>query len=211
MAINYQVKQGDCISSIAFEHGFLPNTIWDHPNNAVLKGKRKDPNVLMPGDNVFVPDKRLKEVSEPTSQVHKFICKMAPANLHLHLLNDGEPMANEPFILDINGKINEGTTDSEGKLRVAISPDAKKGVLLVGEVGDQIKYDLNLGTLEPIEQVSGVKKRLHNLGYKVGSLNEQITEELEDAIFEFEFDHKLTQTGKITQTNRSKLKEIYGC
>lgn len=211
MAINYQVKQGDCISSIAFENGFFPDTIWNHPNNARLKENRKDPNVLMPGDVVFVPDKRFKEVSEPTNQVHKFIYKTTPANLYLHLLNDGEPIANEPFVLEIDGKITEGTTDGEGKLRTSILPNAKKGVLMVGEVGDQIKYDLNLGTLEPIDQVSGVKKRLHNLGYKVGSLNEQITEELENAIFEFEFDHQLTQTGKITETNRAKLKEIYGC
>ena len=211
MAINYQVKQGDCISSIAFENGFLPDTIWNHPNNAQLKVKRQDPNVLMPGDVVFVPDKRLKEISEPTSQVHKFICKLTPATLYLHLLNDGEPIANETFELDVDGKITDGITDGEGKLRVSISPNAKKGVLMVGEIGDQIKYDLNLGTLEPIDKVSGVKKRLYNLGYKVGSLNDQITEELEDAIFEFEFDHQLTQTGKITETNRAKLKEIYGC
>lgn len=211
MAINYQVKQGDCISSIAFENGFFPDTIWNHPNNAQLKEKRQDPNVLMPGDMVFVPDKRQKEVGESTNQVHKFIYKAAPANLYLHLLNDGEPIANEPFVLEVDGKITEGTTDGEGKLRATILPNAKKGVLIVGEVEDQIKYDLNLGTLAPIDQVSGIKIRLHNLGYKVGSLDEQITEEFKDAISEFEFDHELTQTGQITETNRAKLKELYGC
>ena len=72
MPINHQVKQGDCISSIAFENGFFPDTIWNHPSNAELKKKREDPHVLLPGDMVFIPDKRPKEVSEPTNQVHKF-------------------------------------------------------------------------------------------------------------------------------------------
>ena len=211
MAINYTVKSGDCISSIAFEQGFSPETIWNHPNNTTLKNKRNDPNILMAGDIVFVPDKQIKEVSEPTSQVYKFKCKTSPVKLNLHLLDDGEPIANEPFMIDIDGKITEGVTDGQGKIKISILPNAKKGNLVVGEVNSQIKYDLNLGKLAPIGEVSGIKKRLHNLGYKVGILDETINEQLENAIAEFEFDHNLTQTGEITETNRAKLLEIYGC
>jgi len=211
MAINYSVKQGDCISSIAFEHGFLPNTIWDHANNAELKMKRQEPNILMPGDIVFIPDKRLKEVGEPTNQVHKFKHQGVPAKLNLHLLDDGEPISNEPFVLEINGKITEGTTDNEGKIRVSIMPNADKGKLVLGTGASQIEYLLDLGWLDPIEKVSGVKKRLQNLGYNVGLLHEIMTDELEEAIMEFEYDYKLEQTGQITEKNRAKLKEVYGC
>ena len=211
MAINYEVKQGDCISSIAFEHGLLPNIIWDHANNAELKSKRKNPNILLPGDVVFVPDKRLKEVSEPTNQVHKFKFQGAPAKLNLKLLDDGEPISNEPFVLDINGKITEGTTDHEGRIRVSIVPNAESGELIVGTGKNRYEYSLDLGWLDPIEQVSGVKKRLHNLGYEAGIFDERITDELADALTAFEFDHKLEQTGQITEKNRTKLKEVYGC
>ena len=62
MAENYQVKQGDCISSIAFEKGFFPDTIWNHPENENLKELRKDPSVLLPGDSVYIPDKRLRNL-----------------------------------------------------------------------------------------------------------------------------------------------------
>ena len=84
MPINYQVKQGDCISSIAFEHGFFGDTIWNHPNNKDLKTKRQDPNILMPGDMVFVPDKRLKEVSESTNQVINLNAKTRRKNLRFN-------------------------------------------------------------------------------------------------------------------------------
>src|SRR5438552_1759525 len=101
MAINYQVQQGDCISSIASEHGFFPDTIWNHPNNVRLKEKRLNPNALMPGDVVFVPDLRLKEVRGATNQVHKFRVKNTPAKLHLQFMFQGKPRANVPYTLTI--------------------------------------------------------------------------------------------------------------
>ena len=70
MATNYQVKPGDCVSSIAFEHGFFPDTIWNHPSNKQLKEKRKDPNTLCAGDSVYIPDLREKVVNKPTNQMH---------------------------------------------------------------------------------------------------------------------------------------------
>jgi hypothetical protein len=135
MAINYQVKQGDCISSIAFENGFFPDTIWNHPNNAELKKKRKDPNVLVPNDVVFVPDKRPKEVSEPTDQVHKFQFKNTPAVFSVQLFDyQEEPRANQNYEFVIDDKLNlTGTTNDEGVLEVTFPPNSKRGVLTVGE------------------------------------------------------------------------------
>ena len=50
----YTVKQGDCITSIAFNKGFYEKTIWDHPDNAKLKNDRKDMKILQPGDKVVI-------------------------------------------------------------------------------------------------------------------------------------------------------------
>ncbi len=53
----YTVKPGDYLVKIANEHGIANwKTIWDHPNNAELRKKRKSPDVLFPGDQVYVCD-----------------------------------------------------------------------------------------------------------------------------------------------------------
>ena len=37
MPIEHTVQPGECIDSIAFQHGFFPDTLWDHGDNAALK------------------------------------------------------------------------------------------------------------------------------------------------------------------------------
>jgi hypothetical protein len=46
MPIPHTVQNGECLSSIAFQYGFFVSTIWDDPDNAQLRGQRKDHNIL---------------------------------------------------------------------------------------------------------------------------------------------------------------------
>ena len=212
MPINYQVKQGDCISSIAFENGFFPDTIWNHPSNAELKKKRENPNVLMPGDMVFVPDKRLKEVSEPTNQVHKFRYKSTPAKFRIQITEDNEPRANVPYILTIDGQVvsNPGDkTTSAGMVVCSISPLAREGVLTVGEGEEAVEYNLVLGYLNPIHELTGVKQRLRNLGLFDGAIDSKLTEETKDALRAFQALQKLPTTGEADQATLDKLRQIH--
>lgn len=208
MAINYTVKQGDCISSIAFEHGFFADTIRNHPNNAELKKKRKDLNILMPGDIVFVPDKQIKEVSEPTNQVYKFKCKNTPEKFKLQLLLHGEPRANEDYELEIEGLKFEGKTDSQGRLEHFIPPDAKKGKMILSN-GAEIQ-ELRLGNLNPSDEITGVQGRLRNLGLYFGPIDGKMSDELEEAIQEYQFTKNIEPDGKLTQTTIDALKQDYG-
>src|SRR5438270_7345148 len=86
MAGYYIVKQGDHVSSIAKDNGFPDyHIIWDHPNNAELKQKRQNPNVLFPGDHVFLPDREKHEEPCPTDQHHRFRAKLSRLRLRLVL------------------------------------------------------------------------------------------------------------------------------
>jgi N-acetylmuramoyl-L-alanine amidase len=213
MAINHQVKQGECISSIAFVNGFFPDTIWNHASNAALKEKRKDPNVLLPGDIVFVPDRQLKEVSEPTNQVHKFRYKSTPAKLRIQFMDEEDkPRANVPYQLTVDGKIvsNPGDkTTSTGLVICSISPDARQGVLELGEGEEKLEYDLVLGYLNPAKDVSGIKQRLRNLGFYAGKIDEALDEETKDSLRTFQSEHNLEPTGELTEATLGKLRELH--
>ncbi len=207
MAINYQVKQGDCISSIAFEHGFFPDTIWNHANNKQLKERRKDPNVLLPGDVVYIPDKQLKELSEPTNDVYKYRVMNVPAKFALRLLFNGAPRKNEPYTLDIDGKVTNGQTDGDGFVKLSISPSAKRGSLVVGTGANQTRYALNLGQLDPADQIAGVQKRLNNLGFKCGRADGTFNPETKAALEAFQAYAGLPITGELDDATKSKLKQ----
>lgn len=122
MSANYSLKLGDCIFCVIQQHGFLPDTVWDHPNNRSLKEKRKTLKELLPGDKVFIPEVRVKEVKEPTNQVHKFSLKAAP---HRHWIEielvgeDNEPVPNEKYVIILpDGNVQEGELDDRGWARV---------------------------------------------------------------------------------------------
>ena len=204
----YTVKQGDCISSIADRNGLFWEQLWNHPSNASLKASRKDPNVLRPGDVVYVPDKREKTETGATDQLHRFRKKGVPAKLRLRLLDEDEPLANQHYTLEIDGQTFSGTTDSDGRIEQSIPPSAKQGKLVVGDRRDE--YALDLGHIDPISEVSGVQERLNNLGYDCGAPDGVLGPRTRTAIREFQKAMGLRETGETDDQTRRRLEQEYG-
>ena len=76
MSLTYSIKQGDYLAKIAKDHGFSDwKIIWNHADNKGLKDKRKDPNILYPGDRLFIPDREEKHESIVVDDTHKFAVK----------------------------------------------------------------------------------------------------------------------------------------
>jgi hypothetical protein len=191
------------MSSIAEKYGLFWETVWKDPNNAELKSKRKDPNVLMPGDEVFVPDKREKKESGGTEQKHRFKKKGVPAKFRVRLTIDDEPRANEPYKLLIDDRWIDGTTNGDGFLEESMPPGARKGKLIIGPPEAQDIYEFNLGSVDPIDTEEGVKERLQNLGYNVN-------DDFPAAVRAFQEKEGLDATGRVDDATRAKVKERFG-
>ena len=88
MAKKYVVQKGDSLASIAEKHGFIAQTLWDDPNNKVIKQKRTDPDMLVPGDVLLIPDKKIKEASANAGGRVKFKIKRSPIKLRLKIFEE---------------------------------------------------------------------------------------------------------------------------
>lgn len=204
------VRQGDSTASIAYRYGFFWETIWNHSNNAELRERRDNPNILCPEDVVFVPDKEQREVSAETEQRHRFRRRGVPEKLRIRLLNeDCEPRCDVPYTLEIDGNLFSGTTDSEGLIEYPILPDAGRGRLIVGE-SEEEEYNLRIGYLDPMDEVTGLQVRLKNLGIYTGEINGQIDADTIQAIREFQRQKGLEETGESDEATRTQLEDLHG-
>lgn len=203
------VAQGECFTQIAFRAGFHPDTLWKHAANADLRKKRKNPHVLMAGDTVVVPEKQPGNASCGTEESHLFRRKGVPSRFTLILDEMGKPRANEAYRLIIDDSIvAEGVTDEDGSIAAAISPVAAHGLLLLGE--DRERIPLDFGCVDPITEVSGVQTRLQNLGYYLGEVDGELTDETRDAITDFQRAEDLPPDGELTGQTRQILLKRHG-
>jgi hypothetical protein len=216
MAEYYTVRQGEHLVQIAKDNGFTDYTVvWDHPNNADLKSKRQNPNVLLPGDQVFIPDMEQKQESRPTDKKHSFTVDKKTLKLCLVLEDVYEkPIAGAQCALLVDGQIYQLTTDGNGKLQQEIPLNAKSGTLTIR--GDQTPYadqviSLKIGHLDPVTEISGQIGRLNNLGYAAGSLDGSDDDAFDSAVQEFQCDNGLTVDGDCGPQTQSKLKQVHGC
>jgi N-acetylmuramoyl-L-alanine amidase len=216
MAKTYTVKQGDHLPGIAEENGFQNYRIlWDHPQNADLKKKRENPNILLAGDQVFIPDPETREESRSTNQKHKFQVDNEILRLRLTLEDLYEkPIAGVPCDLMIEGEIHKLTSNGQGLVELEIPHKAKSGFLVLHSDEtpfQEVPIPVKIGHLDPIDTISGQKARLNNLGYFAGDPDSGEDDDFRSAVEEFQCDHSLTVDGKCGANTQSRLKQVCGC
>lgn len=216
MSCYHTVQQGEHLSSIAKDYGFSDyRTIWNRPENAQLKAKRQNPNVLYPRDVVFIPDKGPRIESRSTDARHKFKVRGTKLRLRLVLEDQYEkPIANAPCLLVIEGEFRQVTTDGSGKIDEEIPQDAHEAMLVIKDAQtpfDFVQIPIKIGHLDPVEEVEGQRGRLINLGYLASDTAEEATDQLRSAIEEFQCDQGLTVDGICGPQTQAKLKQVHGC
>ncbi|MFL5457316.1 MAG: hypothetical protein ACJ78X_13010, partial [Myxococcales bacterium] len=105
MAVTHVVARGEYLSVIALQHGFRDQrVIWDHPDNAALKKLRKNPNVLLAGDRIVIPDRTAGQVAAATGKVNQFQAVTDAAALNVDFENASrKPMSNRDGPLTLAG------------------------------------------------------------------------------------------------------------
>ncbi len=205
---DHVVQQGECVASLASVYGFRWKKLWQLPQNQSLRTKRPNPNILFPGDVLFIPEKQTRRENRATTRRHPFVKKTEPVKLKVRLLAAGKPVADEGYQLKIAGAVQTGTTDSSGILIEVIPPDAREAQLILTRTG--LAYPLEIGHLDPLTEVTGVQARLNNLGYHCGDVDGILGPLTRSALMSFQETYQLKLTGEPDGVTLDKLKSKYG-
>lgn len=212
----YTVAQGDCLSSIANAFGFGDwKTIYNDPNNASFRQLRPDPNIIYPGDQLYIPDMDSGQQSAPTDQSHSYQLNRSPVMLRVVLLDkDQNPLANAAYTLTIDGAATQGTAGADGLVEAPIQATTQEATLSVKLTQPEdtgYTWNLKLGALDPETTMTGVQARLNNLGYNTGAVDGIQGPRTTEAVKEFQTKYQLKVDGIVGPITRGKLVEVHGC
>ena len=216
MPTTHTVQQGECLSRIAQAYGFRDYTaIYNHPDNGSLRNKRPNPNILLPGDQVLIPDKAPSEHAVPTGRAHRFVVKSPRRKLNLIFQDDtGEPLAEVAYRLTAAQFQRDGKTEVDGSIRLALPAD----VDWVDVEMFSTKRRFHIGRLDPhwdtasdAAVISGIQARLRNLGYDAGPADGLLGPRTRRAIRLYEQQNDMTVTGEPGKVVASKLASDHGC
>jgi N-acetylmuramoyl-L-alanine amidase len=212
---NHVVAQGECLSSIAAKYKFPDwETIYQHAANADFRNKRPDPNIIFPGDQLVIPDIDLRIEQCATEKRHCFVLQRMKTFLNVRIQDlEQKPIANAAYKLKLDGTDQEftGTTDGDGWINAVIPAVAETGTLSIQpDLADPdltIQWSVQLGHLDPLETVSGIKGRLNNLGYACGDINQTQDDRYEAAVREYQQDRGLVVDGIVGPKTRGQLNQ----
>jgi N-acetylmuramoyl-L-alanine amidase len=216
MAGWYVVQEGDCLSSLAKQARLASwKKIYYHPDNADFRTLRPDPNVILPGDQIFIPDPEISDSPAATEKRHPYVVKKEPTKLRIVMADeDNQPYANCRYRLRVNAQLYEGTTDSQGLISEEIDAASQIGELTVWWAEApalHCKWNLQIGHLDPVEHVKGVQGRLNNLGYNSGPVDGIVGPITTGAVRRFQEKWGLDVDGIAGPITKAKLKEVHGC
>lgn len=206
------VRDGDHIHRLSAEAGFRRHTtVWDHPDNAALRAARPNPDTLLPGDRVSLPDRETRVEEGETERRHRFVAAHARPLLRLRWLRFGRgPQKDMAVDLSPPGSPAAQRTDAHGDIAPSIDPLASRVTARTvrGEIA------LEVGSLHPFDTESGWLSRLHNLGYleaPAAAVKDVDPVELAAAIEEFQCDHGLSIDGVASPALLAALRDAHGC
>ncbi|WP_437963477.1 peptidoglycan-binding domain-containing protein [Sorangium sp. So ce260] len=210
----YLIRQGDYLTRLAQRMGFRAEDVWNHPKNKELKARRRNPEILQPGDVLYVPDESDVPPRPITAgALNRFKAKVPTVQVKIKLeTRVGEPIANKAFRVECIRRASlDGVTDASGLARFEVPIHVPDVLLTIEEVG--LRYTVRIGHMDPVEEMSGVAKRLVQLGYlsrefAVDGNVDMVA--LSAAVADFQRAEGLAATGELNDAVRDAIVRSHG-
>jgi hypothetical protein len=203
----YVIQQGDHLRKLAFRIGFDPDSVWNDPSNAQLREKRT-PNLLYPGDVLYVPD--ADEVGAMALDVgtrNPYQASVPRVRNRLVFSNSDGPMAEEPYA--IRGlDAPAGATAMDGSITLSVPVTLRE--FHIHFKRRNVIRAVRVGDMDPINEDSGVDKRLQHLGFLSPPPYWDITVQRATALRLFQAAVGVSQTGIFDATTQKALVERHG-
>ena len=159
----YVVGDGDYLTAIAYRFATTETKVLADPKNAKLKENRPNPEILAPGDVVYVPRAPRKWLPVTVGGTNSF--KATPPMVTLNVVlkdHAGQPLASvgvetEPTVSD-----SPLTTDGSGTLTLQVPVHVKVVRVKVPARGSAFSF--RVGQMAPHTHDSGVLSRLRQMG-----------------------------------------------
>ena len=212
----YVVKQGDYLTKLAYALGFSADAVWNDAKNADLKASRPDPDLLAPGDVLYLPDAAPDDLPVQSGTSNDYAAAVPLVSVHLVLAEDGVPLADEPYIVEGHGEPTLGTTGGDGAVSLTAPITLRELRLTLPQRG--IAYAVRIGDLDPITEASGVSQRVKHLGFEGyapwtradGAEADGDVDRDRRAVTEFQRSRGLPETGEADDATREALIEAHG-
>jgi hypothetical protein len=164
----YVIRQGDHLCSLAYRYGFDADTVWSHPKNAELRDAQNlspDPNALNPTDVLYIPDAAPPDMQDlNTGSTNTFVVDVPTEALNVTFTQgDGTPYASMSFTVQELPDLTGLATNGAGLATFQVPVTLKAATVVFSDSG--ASFVLAIGQMDPIDSLSGIFKRLVNLGY----------------------------------------------
>ncbi len=218
MSKNYTIAQGDTLTRIARQHGFLSGqSLYDHPDNAEFRALRPDPNILAPGDVITIPELEPRKFSANSASKHTFCVKKEKEFFRMQLKDEvGEPLSGMRAVLDVGGQSLDAEVGSDGMLELELPEDTDLSTSSLKVFLDPYseepshEFDIQVAHMDPVEELSGIQARCNMLGYYCGVVDGLMGDNTREGVKSFQMENGLNVDGKPGPLTQAKLKEVFG-
>ncbi len=153
----YVIKQGDHLALLAYKFGFDADAVWNDPANDALRKVRPKPNILLPGDQLYIPDRvDKKPVTLVTGELNTFVSPDPPTVTITHQFvgNDVSAYATKAYLVREIEQLTGLQTDADGVVKFEAPVTLDTATVVFTDTGES--WALAIGNLDPIDTPVGV-------------------------------------------------------